>query len=848
MRAFLALSLLAGVTVPGCLAAADLAEAEKDFRTGKYGEVAAGAAAELKAGHASEDWSLLEISSLMSVGKYPDAKAALERGLELFPNSLRLRLAGMEVVRMNNQPERAIELKAEMDRLGGARPWAYRAPADRVALAKAAMLLEVDPKRVLENLLDPLKKESPDFRGSYLTSGEVALEKNDFALAAKAFGQAVKKFPDDADAYFGLARAYAPSEPKLSVEAIEKTLGVNPSHTGALVLLADHGIDAERYEEAGEAIEKALAVNPKLPEAHALKAVIAHLNADEKAELASREAALRPWATNPSVPHLIGKKLSQKYRFAEGSSYQQQALKYAPDYAPAKIQLAQDLLRLGNNEAGWALAEDVHKADPYDVVAYNLTNLRDVMAKFRTIKTEHFEIRMDPREADIYGPEVISLLERAHATLSKKYGLTPKEKTVVEIFPDQKDFAIRTFGLPGGVGYLGVCFGRVITANSPAARPGSTSNWQSMLWHEFGHVITLTMTRNKMPRWLSEGISVYEERQQRGSWGEQMQPRYRAMLLAPDLPPVSALSGAFSRPKSPLHLQFAYFQASLVVEWMVEKWGLAKLRACLADLGKGVAVHQAFAVHFAPIAQMDAEFAEYAKARARAVGPKLDWTEPARTDVRSPERLEDWLAANPDNYAALSQRADQLIEAGKWEEAKVPLKRLIELYPEQHGADSAYAEMARVHRRLGELAEEEAMLRKVAELSAEAPNAYERLMEIAAERKDWPTVLVNADRFIGVNPLLPAAHRFAAEAHEELKNPSRAIASYRSLLQLHPPNPAQAHFRLARLLHQAGDPEAKRHTLLALEEAPRFRAALELLLQITEEPSAKRGVLKEPKL
>ena len=31
----------------------------------------------------------------------------------------------------------------------------------------------------------------------------------------------------------------------------------------------------------------------------------------------------------------------------------------------------------------------------------------------------------------------------------------------VEIFPRQKDFAIRTFGLPGGAGFLGVCFGHI---------------------------------------------------------------------------------------------------------------------------------------------------------------------------------------------------------------------------------------------------------------------------------------------------------------------------------------------------------------------------------------------------
>ncbi len=229
---------------------------------------------------------------------------------------------------------------------------------------------------------------------------------------------------------------------------------------------------------------------------------------------------------------------------------QRQALKFEPDFLPAKIQLAQDLLRLGRDEEGWRLADEVQKADPYDVVAFNLTQLRDTIAHFRVLKSEHFQVRMDPREADVYGADVLALLERAHATLTKKYGLPPGERTMVEIFPDQKDFAIRTFGLPGGAGYLGVCFGRVITANSPASRPGSPSNWQAVLWHEFTHVVTLTLTKNKMPRWLSEGISVYEERQARANWGEHMTPRYRAMILGKDLTPVSQLSGAFLRPKT----------------------------------------------------------------------------------------------------------------------------------------------------------------------------------------------------------------------------------------------------------------------------------------------------------
>ena len=66
------------------------------------------------------------------------------------------------------------------------------------------------------------------------------------------------------------------------------------------------------------------------------------------------------------------------------------------------------------------------------------------------------------------------ILDRARSNLTARYGITLESPTVVEIFPEQKDFGVRTFGMPHNPGFLGVCFGRVVTANSPAS-PGATA-------------------------------------------------------------------------------------------------------------------------------------------------------------------------------------------------------------------------------------------------------------------------------------------------------------------------------------------------------------------------------------
>jgi tetratricopeptide (TPR) repeat protein len=816
--------------------AAELESAAKLFLGGNYSQTIVEANQGMKEAAGRAEWPLLLTRALSQAGRSGEARQTIVKAVERFPLDLALRLEAYETLRNCGATDDAKAQLAELERLARTREWAYRSPADRVALGKVALRIGGDPKRVLELFFDPVRKEKPEFRESYLASGELALEKNDFALAAKTFAAAVRKFPEDPDVWFGLARAYSPSDAEAMVDALDKTLKFNPNHVGAQLLLADHHIDAENYDEAGAAIAAALKTNPDLPEAHAYRAVLARLRAEEKREKEARQAALQVWPKNPQVPHLIGRKLSQKYRFAEGAALQREALKFDSEFLPAKAQLANDLLRLGQDEEGWKLAEEVQKADPYDVVAYNLTTMRDATAHFRVLESDHFTLRMDPHEADIYGNQALALLERAHDTLTKKYGLNLRDRTIVEIFPDQKDFAIRTFGLPGGSGYLGVCFGRVITANSPASRPGSPSNWESVLWHEFTHVITLTLTKNKMPRWLSEGISVYEERQARRSWGEQMKPRYRAMILGDDLTPVSQLSGAFLKPKTAMHLGFAYYESSLVVEWLMEKWGLEKMKGLLADLARGVEINAALATHFAPIEKLDAEFAARAQQLAKNTGPKLDWTEPKPAQIASDEAAEEFIEKNPNNFAALREQAKKLVAERKWAEARVPLTKLIELYPNQHEPEGAYLLLARVHRELGETDAEIALLTRLADLASDATEAFERLAQLAAQRKEWRKVLEYAARFQSVDPLRPEPHRHEAEAHEALGSAPAAIAAYRTLLELEPPDPSDVHYRLARLLHATHDPAAKRHVLMALEEAPRFRAAHELLLQIAGKP------------
>ncbi|HET6880395.1 MAG TPA: tetratricopeptide repeat protein [Pirellulales bacterium] len=822
--------------------AADVADAQRLYRAGQYAACAELAAKAIAAGEISENWPLVKIKCEMTLGRYADARETLETALARFPYSAALHWLGRDVYRFNNLPERAGQVVNELAEFVRQQAWRYRDAANEAVVGRFLLAQGVDPKRVLDNLYNDAKKQQPELIDAWLASGQLALDKNDFALAAEAFEQAAKLVPDDPDAQLGLARAYAPSDPKLAEKAIEAALDNNPNHIDSLLYLVDDHIDAEHYAEARELLDRVYSVNPQHPLLWAYRAVLAHLDHEPTKEADARQAALRWWKLNPEVDHLIGTKLSQKYRFAEGARYQRQALALDAEYLPAKVQLVQDLLRLGDEDDGWPLADEVYDQDGYNVLAHNLVTLHDNLRKFRTLERDGFLLRMDEREATIYGDRVLDLLARARVRLCEKYGVELDEPVIVELFPEQQDFAIRTFGMPGGAGFLGVCFGRVITANSPASQAAHPTNWEATLWHEFCHAVTLHKTNNKMPRWLSEGISVYEERQADPTWGQTINPRYREMMLGDSLTPVSQLSGAFLHPPTPLHLQFAYFESSLVVEFLIEKYGLATLKRILVDLGVGMPINDALSRYAGSLEALDREFAEFAVKRAKALAPQADWQDLKLPAKANAGELAALVKEHPNNYPALLRLALQYIDQMQWQAAQEPLKTLIELYPENGGGggENPYALLAKSSREQGDQSGERAALEKLAALSADNVEALTRLTELAFAAEDWPAVVKYGERLLAINPLRPATYQRLATAAERTGASDTAIGAWRALLALDPIDPAEAHYQLAVLLRKSGElAAAKRHALEALEEAPRYRAAQRELLAILAEMEDK---------
>ncbi len=338
-----------------------------------------------------------------------------------------------------------------------------------------------------------------------------------------------------------------------------------------------------------------------------------------------------------------------------------------------------------------------------------------------------------------------------------------------------------------------------------------------------------------MPRWLSEGISVYEELQRDATWGDSMSPAYRELILSEALTPVSELSSAFLNAKSPLHLQFAYYESAMVVKFIIETHGFETLLKLLRDLGAGIPMNDALERHTGSLAELDDQFSEYITALAIEYGKSADWSRDDLPVEADADTLKEWLDSHPKNVHGLQQYAAILMGQGAYADAKAPLETLRELLPGDVERRGTLRSLAQVYRELGESEAERATLDEIFTNSSDAMPEFIRLAELAMEKEDWPTVANIADRLLAINPLSAQTQSLASHAAEQQKFPQKAIPALQAQLELDPIDPAGLYYRLALAEFEVGQLEAaKRHVLQALEDAPRYRAALELLRRIHE--------------
>ncbi|MDJ0836286.1 MAG: tetratricopeptide repeat protein [Acidobacteriota bacterium] len=703
-----------------------------------------------------------------------------------------------------------------------------------LAMIRIKEMLGENPRSLFQDILSVEEREPENTLKRYLAAGELAWRKFDFQLASEYFDKVLKQDEENLDAMVGLAECYWKSgDPRLG-EMLEAIQAVNPIHPRALAIMAELNLENDRFEEALDQIEQVLDFNPNHMRFLGLKSAAYFLmgKPEESEQIRQQALLFNPYAAE--VLRITGRILSRKYRFKEAAGFQKRALELDPDDALARAYYAFDLLRLGRDEEGYAELKKSFEADRFNVQVFNMLELMDKVQEFVVVERDGFKLQIPKREREVWGDDALDMLAEAMKQLEVKYRMKVERPVSVQIFDDHDDFMVRSLGLPGMVGFLGICFGNLITMDAPSARTKGTMNWQATLWHEFVHVITLQKTGNRIPRWLSEGISVYEEVERNPSWGQLLAPPYLNILDEDGLPGLDDLEPYLTQPKSGMHTMYGYFASGEFVMFYVDRFGHPALVDALEAIGKGVRAEEALvAAAGASKESLDDAFKTYLGERVKTLknleGPAggglfRDQARPV-PDPKSP-------------FLKAMQAGADAMRAGDMEKAEKELLKARDLFPEYTGEDGPRGMLAQIYRRTNNTEGLRTILEEALTYDGADLNACLDLLPIYTEEEAWQKLHDTARTGMLIDPFDLNMHRAYSQALEKLNKPDEALNQLNRLITL---DKARAvDYRLKRLDLLKGQKrlkEAKSEAVRLLEDVPYSWEAQKRLLDIVEEGS-----------
>lgn len=695
------------------------------------------------------------------------------------------------------------------------------------------------------SLFNEATRANPNNLEAFALWGDLFLEKYNASDAERTYQEALDVNSRYIPALVGIAKTVGDER------ALQRALAINPNSVPAMETYAQLLLRNSRRADAEEYFNRVLDINPESIKTLSILAAEAILE-ERSAEF--NDYRQRVEAFSPDNPEFLGDiadTFGNNYRFKEAVEYARAAIAADPEYWQGYTILGSNLIRLGEEEEGRANLEIGFDNDPFNVLTSNMLTVFDTLDTYRVLESEHFKVQMSERDADILWPYMEPLLEEGWDTLTAKYDFEPEGPILIQVFENTEDFAVRSVGLPDIGPLVGICFGKVITLISPDTL---SANWQEIVWHEFMHVITLQMTDNRMPRWLSEGISVWEEREGRPYWGRSQGLDLVRAAEQDQLLHISELNSGFTNARSNADLGFAYFQSYLVVDYITKNYGFEKLlefikqyafikedserfmevfdesldefdAGFLAWIDQRVAEINVY-VHSEDVPDDGEGHGHGIRENSSAILAELYNNASLKQHMRS--RIED----NPRDFQAHLQLGIVLFKEEDYLAAKQSLLTAYDLLPNYTGYPSPPLVLSQIYQAENNETER---LRWLEILLQNLQHDYDSAMilaENALQNENLDRAAYYIDRALQVDPYRTDVHQLKARYAEHIGDTELAVTEYEVLLKLDINDPVEAQTDLAQAYLANGQySEARQSVLYALEIAPSYRRAQQVLLQ-----------------
>jgi tetratricopeptide (TPR) repeat protein len=697
-----------------------------------------------------------------------------------------------------------------------------RSSAVLAARAEAAWALH--DLQAANNWFQQAMRENPDDVATRVRWGDLYADSHQDAEAMDIYREALERDESNAFALLGAARVLAGSFDDAAnaflAPLLTEPATADGARIGALLLSARIALEDGDREGALGSLDDAAAIGDRSDwpplEIYALRAAADLLGNVTESSWTKMSLEYNPqFGGIYEVPaHFYV--ITRRYR--EAIDLYQKAVDIDPGLASAHEELGVNLLR--DNQVSRARKHLVtaHDQDPFSPVAVNTLRLLDSFANFTLLNDPEIPddsglvpvtFRLHKEEAAAIAPYAIKLARDSISEFTERYDFALREPVIIEMYPDHEDFAVRTAGMPG-LGILGATFGYVVAMDSPSGRPAREFQWGTTLWHEIAHVFTLEASNHLVPRWFSEGVSVFEEWHSGPNPGVRIPMSVYNAINEDRLLPVAELDEGFLRPTYEGQVIVSYMQAGLVCQYIDSAYGSERLSALLYKYRDGLQTAAAIEEVLGTSPEdFDREFALFVRAEHGAI---LD-------------NLEDWHRTQ----ASIEQK----MTAADWSGTIELAKHLLTLLPAYVEPDSPYLALAQALEELGQRQQAIDVLEKFWRNGGYDPVALKRLGGWLYEESRSAVAIEVLQSVNLVDPLDQELHGSLGDMLLEANRAEEALTEYSIALALDPHDKATAYYRLASAHHELGnDEQSQNHLLQALDVAPNFRPAQRLLLDL----------------
>jgi Flp pilus assembly protein TadD len=293
---------------------------------------------------------------------------------------------------------------------------------------------------------------------------------------------------------------------------------------------------------------------------------------------------------------------------------------------------------------------------------------------------------------------------------------------------------------------------------------------------------------------------------------------------------IKELNSGFSSSQT---INFAYYQASLVVEHIHDTYGQAKLRALIAAYADGsdteTAITKALGID---IDALQKGFDASLETRYTALRRALKAPEGLVPDLPL-DKVKALAAANPESFPA-QMALGEALAATDVDGAMAAFEKAAALIPNVPGEDSPHAAIAALATKQGDKARAARALEALTSYS-HTDIASARQLATLVDAKEPARMQLALKRIVAVDPFDGAAHSALGRMAMNGGDTAEAVRLFRVALAAKPLDKAGAHADLAEALLKAGQrDEARKQVMEALLIAPSFGRAQDLLLKLSE--------------